>query len=483
MASITSPGVGSGLDVSGIVTQLVALERAPLQKMQATATQIQTRISSYGKVQGMIAAVDDAATTLGGSSLWGQTTATSGDAGSVGVTTTGSAAEGSYSVQVDQLAKAHGLASSAFTDSSVELGGGTLKFEFGTWDAGQTTFTANASATAVDVVIDPTASSLAEVRDQINAANAGVTAVILRDASGARLLLRSSATGEESALRISATDSLGDPLASGVGLGALAFDPPNGGTAMTQTQAAQNALVNVNGIDIVSTSNTLTEVLDGVNLTLTKATTSAVEITVSVDKAAMRSAIDSFVKAYNELNTFIAQQTRYDEASKVAGPLQGDSAAIRLRSQFRGLLGDSSTASTVFTRLTDIGFDVQKNGSIEIDATKLDAAFADLPELTKLFAADDGDSLTNTGDGFGKRFEDLADDSIGFEGTVPSRTEGLQQRLSQNQDEQDRLEERVALVQQRLLRQYTALDTQMSRIKGLFNSVSAQMASLSNNGG
>lgn len=250
---------------------------------------------------------------------------------------------------------------------------------------------------------------------------------------------------------------------------------------MTQTQAAQDALVNINGIDIESASNTLTEVLDGVSLTLTKATASAVEITVSVDKAAMRSAIDSFVKAYNDLNAFIAQQTRYDEGSKVAGPLQGDSAAIRLRNQFRGLLGDTSSASAVFTRLTDIGFDVQKNGSIEIDATKLDAALDDLPELTKLFAT--SDPLSTSGDGFGTRFQDLADDAIGFEGTVPSRTEGLQQRLSQNQDEQDRLEERVALVQQRLLRQYTALDTQMSRIKGLFSSVSAQMASLSNNNG
>ncbi|HWH72692.1 MAG TPA: flagellar filament capping protein FliD [Methylibium sp.] len=478
MATITSPGIGSGLDVNAIVSQLVALERAPIEKLQSTAKTIETKISAYGKIQSLVSGVRDAAAALGGSTLWGRTTGTSADATAVGVSTSGGAVAGSYSVQVNQLARAHSVASGAFADSSAVIGSGTLRIELGRWDAGNTTFTPGAAA-AVDVTIAPGADSLAQIRDQINAANAGVTAVIVTDVSGARLALRSTASGAENQLRITASDA-GGPLSNGVGLGQLAFNPPAGAGGLVQTQAGANALANINGLDIESASNQLEGVLDGVNLTLVRPTTTPIEVTVAPDGAAMKTAIETFVTAYNELNTYLASQTKYDEGAKKGATLQGDSAAISLRNQFRSLLGGTSEASTVFTRLSDIGFDVQRDGSIKLDTAKLDGALADLPEISRLFSA--SDPLYAPGDGFATRLRALADQLTGVDGLIASRNEGLQAQLERNEDDQDRLEDRVLLFQQRLLRQYTALDTQLGKMNGLSNYVSAQMAALAASG-
>lgn len=482
MASITSPGIGSGLDVNAIVSQLVALERAPIDKLQATAKTIETKISAYGKIQSLVSSVRDAAAKLGGASLWQQTTGTSADATALGVSTSGGALAGSYSVQVSQLARAHSVASGAFTDSTAVVGSGALHIEFGSWDAGNTAFTPGA-ATAVDITIAPGSNTLEAIRDQINNANAGVSAVIVRDASGARLALRSSTSGAENALRITASDGGGGALANGVGLGQLAFDPPGGAGGMTQTQVGQNALANINGLDIESASNQLTGVLDGVNLTLLRTTTAPVEVTVAADSAAMKTAIESFVTAYNDLNTYLASQTKYDEAAKKGATLQGDSAAISLRNQFRSLLGGTSEASSVFTRLSDIGFDVQRDGSIKLDATRLDGALANLPEVRRLFSA--STPLNPAGDGFATRFRALADRVTGIDGLIASRNDGLRAQLDRNEDDRDRLEDRVALFQQRLLRQYTALDTQLGKMNGLSSYVSQQMTALaaSNNSG
>ncbi len=481
MATITSPGIGSGLDVNAIVSQLVALERAPIEKLQSTAKTIETKISAYGKIQSLVSSVRDAAAKLGGASLWQQTTGTSADATALGVSTSGGAVAGSYSVQVSQLARAHSVASSAFTDGTAVVGSGTLHIEFGSWDSGNTAFTPGA-ATAVDITIAPGSNTLEAIRDQINNANAGVSAVIVRDASGARLALRSSASGAENALRITASDA-GGPLANGVGLGQLAFNPPAGAGGMAQTQAGQNALANINGLDIESASNQLNGVLDGINLTLLRTTTAPIEVTVAADSAAMKTAIEAFVTAYNELNTYLGAQTKYDAGAKKGATLQGDSAAVSLRNQFRTLLSGTSGASSVFTRLSDIGFDVQRDGSIQLDATQLDGALANLPEITRLFSA--STPLNPAGDGFATRFRALADRVTGIDGLIASRNDGLRAQLDRNEDDQDRLEDRVALFQQRLLRQYTALDTQLGKMNGLSSYVSQQMTALaaSNNSG
>lgn len=472
MATITSPGVGSGLDVNGIVSQLVALERRPLEKLEQAASTIQTRISSYGRVQSLFGSLRDAAAALGRSTQWQQTTATASDPTALSVSASSGASVGSYGVTVSSLARSQSLASTAFTDSATVVGGGTLQIELGGWNAGNTVFTPRSGSTAVNVSV-PANATLQQVRDAINGANAGVSAAIVTDASGARLTLRSRDSGLTNALRITATDSGGTPITTG--LGALGYNPPGGATSVSQTQAAANAAASINGLAVASESNTLSGVLDGASITLLKETgATPVSVSVTSDRTAMKTAIAAFTTAYNALNSYLAEQTKYDESSKTAGSLQGDSAALGMRSQMRSLLRAGSGASSVLTSLSDIGFNVQRDGAIATDAKKLDAALDRLPELARLFS--NADPVVPANVGFGERFRVMIDQIVGTTGTLTTRSDGLKATLKRNKTDQEKLEERVQRVQERLLKQYSALDTQMGQLNSLSSYVNSQVA-------
>ena len=220
MATISSAGIGSGLDVNSIVTQLVAIERQPIAALQTKATKIQTQISEFGKQKSALATLRDAASKLTSGDFWGQTTGATSDISAVNVTTTTGAVAGNYAVEVSALAAAQSVATGVFAASTTPPGAGTLHIEIGTWGAGQTSFAPKAGATAVDITIGAT-DTLADVRDKINSANAGVTAMVLTDASGSRLMMRSTATGAVNAFRTSVVDADGTN-ADATGLSALA---------------------------------------------------------------------------------------------------------------------------------------------------------------------------------------------------------------------------------------------------------------------
>jgi flagellar hook-associated protein 2 len=378
---------------------------------------------------------------------------------------------------VQRLASVQSNATGVYASAETLVGEGTLRIELGSWGAGQTSFTPKPGATAVDITLGPPAQSLAQLRDKINASNSGVVASVLTDASGARLVLRSASTGEMNGFRIGVTDADGNNF-DGLGLSALAFDPSAGILTMAQALAAANAAASLNGLPISSESNTLSNVLDGMTLTLGKVTAAPVLVEAKPDTASMRKALDSFVSAYNDLNKLLLDQTKYDAASQTAGLLQGDSAAVAMRSQMRSLIGGSSGASAMFGRLAEVGFDVQSDGSIKLDETQLANGLANLDEIEKLFA--NSDLLDPANDGIAVRLRKMADQVLGIEGSIGTRSEGLRQRIESNQDRQDRLEDRVALVEKRLRAQYTALDRQMASLSSLSNYVTQQLAAMSN---
>ena len=475
MASISSIGIGSGLDIESMITQLVAVERVPVTKLQTEATSLQTKLSTYGKLQSSMAALRDAASALTRASTWKATVGSSSDPASVAVTTSSSTLPGSYSIEVSRLASVQSNATGVYASADALVGEGTLHIELGTWGPGQTSFTPKAGATAVDITVGPPAESLAQLRDKINASNSGVVASVLTDASGARLVLRSAATGEANGFRIGVTDTDGNN-SDGLGLSALAFDPSAGILTMAQALAAANASASLNGLPIGSESNTLSNVLDGMTLTLGKVTSAPVLVEAKPDTANIRKALDSFVTAYNDLNKLVAEQTKYDAASKTAGVLQGDSAAVSIRAQMRSLLGSSSSASAMFGRLADVGFDVQTDGSIKLDETKLANGLANLDEMRKLFA--NSDLVTPANNGIATQLRAMADQVLGIEGSIATRTEGLRKRIDLNQDRQEMLEDRIAMVEKRLRAQYTALDKQMASLTSLSNYVTQQISAL-----
>jgi len=439
--SISSPGIGSGLDVNSIVTQLVELERRPIAALQEKKTKLNTQLSSIGLVQSYMVNVQAVAAQLGRSDFWTKSIASSSDSTAVAATALASAVPASYSIEVLSLASAQSLSTvaGAITDAS-NMGAGTLTITRG--------------ATAVPItIVDGT--SLAAVRDQINAAKAGVTAAIIQDGTGPRLVFSGSDTGTANAVSIAVTGATGQ-------LAALSY--PSG---MTQDRPAANASLKINGLQISSAKNNLSGVVDGLNLTLAKVTTSPVQVTVGSDNAAMKKGITDFVSAYNEISRYLSTQTKYDDASKVAGALQGDRSAVGMLNQLRSTLQQTSTASTVYTRLGDLGLELQRDGSIKINSAKLDAAVADPAELSLAF--------TTLQTGFGQRFKALGDSVLGTEGLLTTRTNGLRDSISRNDKDQKRLEERIARVQERLTRQYSALDGSLNRLNGLGSYVQQQI--------
>ena len=473
--SVTSIGVGSGLDVTSIISSLMAVESKPLTLLQSAASTINTEISAVGQIKSLTSTLGDKAQALASASLWNQTTSTSSDSSVVTAdTSSGNAVAGDYSVTVQQLAQGQTVTSSPFGSSASTLSEGTLTIQLGTWSGTPpSAFAAKSGAGPVSITIGAGETSLAAIRDKINGANAGVTASIITDANGARLSLRSTATGAENGFKITASETVDDGDAT-TGLSALTYDPTAAGSQLTLNQGALNAKATVNGIGVESASNTLANISDGLSLTLSKVSATPVDVKVGTDTTSMTNAINDFVKAYNALNSYIHDQTKYDPTSKSGGPLQGDPSIIGFQNQMRGILNTDSTASSMFSRLSDIGISVQADGSLAASSTKLATALANPAQVEALFATN---GATNAGTGFAVRFSNLCDQSLDVtNGNLSTRYSGLQGELKRNSTEQDNMQTHLDATQARLTAQYQALDTAMSKMSALSSYVTQQIS-------
>jgi flagellar hook-associated protein 2 len=465
MASISSAGIGSGLDVNSIVTQLMSIERQPLNALQTKATAIQSTVSEYGKVKSAISTLRDAASKLSGSSLWGQTVSTSSNAAAVTSTTNGSVA-GTYAVAVQSLASVQTVATGVYPTTTSTPGSGVLTIDMGAWGAGQTSFTGKTPAVSANINIAAT-DTLTDVRDKINAAGVGVTALIMTDSSGSRLLMRSNVSGAENGFRTS-------------GVAGLGFNPPGGAAGMTQTQAAADAKATVNGLPVTSTTNSFVNIVDGLSLTLNAVTTAPVNVDVAADKDNLKKAVTAFAEAYSAVMKLISTDTKYDPVTKKGGPLLADSAVSTMQTQMRALVSEVSGASAVFGHLSDVGLQIQTDGSLTVNAAKLDSALVNLPELKKAFS--NSDALNSANNGFAKKFKALNDTMLASDGSLANRTDGLSTQITRNQKSQDDMNIRLAGIEKRLRAQYNALDARMGQLTGKSGLVSQQIAAYNRGG-
>ncbi len=473
VGSITSTGIGSGLDVAGILDRLMAVEGRPLTLLKTAATTLNTRLSNVGKMQGYFSALRDKANALTSPTLWSGTTATSSDAASVKVSTGTNATAGSYAINVQRLATGQTVSGSPLASSASTLSAGTLTIDLGTYGSGSPAadFTAKAGSSPITIDIGAGDTSLASVRDKINAAGAGVVATIVSDASGARLSLRSRETGAENAFRVTASETTDDGNA-GTGLSALGYDASAADSPMARTASAVNAALSINGIALASASNTLTDVVDGLTVNLLKTTASDVDVSVATDTATVKTAITDFVSAFNTLSSFIKTQTAYNADSKTAGALQGDQSTLALQNQLRAVLNEGSSASSTWSRLSDVGLTLKSDGTLETASAKLDNALANLPELKKLLSAD---SSTSAGMGYVRRFKNLADAALGTEGVFETRNAGIRASVERNSKSQDLMQQRLDQTRARLQAQYSALDTKMATLSNLSSYMSQQI--------
>lgn len=470
--SISSLGVGSGLDAETIIAKLMSLEHKPVDNLQTLQDGMKTQLSAIGSLQSLLSTMQDKARALTSVTLWGQTTATSTDSSIASATTSSGAATGSYQVTVQSLAKAQTVTSLAQDNSQSTLSEGTLTIELGTW-GGPDGFEAKDGSSPVNITIGPGETSLAAIRDKINAAGAGVSATIINDANGARLSLRSTETGAENGFRITATESVDDGD-SEAGLSILGYDEDAASTPMLFNQAAANAKALINGIEVESATNTLSKVADGLTLTLSRESATPVQITVASDTASVKTAITEFVTAFNALSSSLQSNLKYDSGSQKAGTLQGDRAAISLQWGLRGVINTPSSASSAFSVLSDIGIAMKQDGTLATTGSKLDAALQNPDELKKLLTTN-GD--TNGKTGFIQRFANLASAMLDTEGAIELRQTSLEAAIKRNQKEQDAYEDRLVLTEKRLRAQYETLDTKMATLSTLASYVSQQFGS------
>ncbi|MDQ6685645.1 MAG: flagellar filament capping protein FliD [Pseudomonadota bacterium] len=489
--TISSAGIGSGLNVDAIVTSLLAIEKRPLTRLQTAATTMQSKLSTFGQIQSLVSGLHDAAAPLFAATSFTLTSATSSDPGSVSAGTSGTATPGLYSVGVGAQASTQTVvsASGQFVDATSVVGTGSLTITLGAYGAPDPslppTFTAKAAATPVTITIGPSDNTLGGIRDKINAANAGVTASIVTDSSGSRLSLQSSATGAVNGFQVSVADSDGNNV-DNLGLSRLAYDGTSPwGTQLTRTQTSADAVAYINGIRVTSTTNSVSGAVDGVTFNLAKVGAvdptglpAPVTINVSRNTDAIKNSLKNFISSYNTLHGYLVQQTKYDAATKTAALLQGDSIAVSVENQMASMLSQPSTASTVFGTFSSLGVQLQKDGSLVLNESVASAALTNLSEVSKALSTS---STTPGANGLAQRISKWTGDLLAFSGTLPGKTKAIQSNIAKNQKDQDAFGDRLKLIEQRLRAQYTALDSTMSKANALAKFVTQQFSTNNNN--
>ncbi len=389
-STISSPGLGSGLDVKSIVTQLMAIEQQPLTALQNKETNLQTRISAFGSIKSALAAFQATMTPMTTRAGFKTLGVSVGDANAIVATLGTGATAGNYSMDVTALAQAQKLVSNGFASTDTLVGTGSLTFTFGTTVG--STFTADAAQPAQSVTIATGQDALSGIRDAINAAQAGVTATIVNDgsATGQRLILTSNKTGAASSMQVSVVDGDGNAT-DAVGLSQLAYDPAaavGSGRNLTETQIAQDAAVTIDGLAIHRASNTFADAIPGVSLTLKSLTTTPTTLAVSADTSGVSTSVASFVAAYNAVQSTLTSLTKYDATTKTASVLTGDSTVRLIQNQLRTLVGGSLGNGGRYDTLSEIGVSFQSDGTLKLDAAKLQTALGtDSNAVTQLFAA------------------------------------------------------------------------------------------------
>lgn len=368
----------------------MALERRPLSLLDKKEGDYQAKLSAFGALKGALSSFQSALSGLSSPAKFSSLKASIADGTVATVSASSSAVAGSYSLDVTTLARAHSLKSDPFASTSATVGSGSITVTFGSWDGA--TFTANGDRPAQSVTINPSSNTLAGVRDAINAANIGVSASIVNDGVGQRLVVTSQYTGEDNSLKITVDDDDGTDTDTS-GLSQIAYNPAaaaGSGKNLSQTVAATNAALTVNGVAIDQATNTLSDVIDGVTLTLLKETAGTpTTVTVARDSSAISNSVGAFVRGYNDLRKTLSELSAYNPTTRQAAVLQGEAALRSVESQLRDALNTSLRfAGGGLSTLSEIGISFQKDGSLAFDSSKFQKVFDDpSKDIATLFAA------------------------------------------------------------------------------------------------
>ena len=482
MAISGIPGLGSGMDVRGMVDALVSAEAAPktaqLDRLEKSTT---AKVSALGQFRSALSTFQTALGKLNDPALFEKRGATSSAADTVSITADANAVPGNYNVQVFNLAQSSKVALAGFDNASDAIGSGTL--------------TINVGDEALDIELSE--ASLTDIRDAINAAgkDSGLSATIVSDPSGeggSRLVLSSSESGTGNDISVAVS---GDATCE---LGRLAFAPPSGTDADFEPSPidadnpraarvisySRDANLAIDGINLSSASNTVEDAIEGVTLTLNKAQSAealenaeTINLGVTEDRAAVRKSINDFVDAYNAMLKSVNTLTNVTpiadgNAEPLAAELVGDASVRSFMSAMRTELGSVSNGSGIRI-LADLGITTQADGTLAVDNTQMNKALDNNFEQVNAFF---------TGEqGLMARMEAKVKPYTESGGILENRTKALQQTLTGPggvDDQRESLAARLTKLETRMLAQFNAMDALVSQMSSTSSFLTAQLDSL-----
>ncbi|HTE40128.1 MAG TPA: flagellar filament capping protein FliD [Steroidobacteraceae bacterium] len=459
MATLQSPGVGSGLDINTLVTQLMAAERAPKEgQLKRDTTAIATEISALGTLKGALSAFNSTLKSLSTVDVFNARSALSSDDEVFTATAASNSAPSTYNIRVNELAKAHQIAShTGFSaGSSSVIGAGSLTISLG--------------SKAFGLEISAEKARLSDIRDAINSAadNPGVRAAIVNATDGAHLVLTSTKTGVANKIKV-------ETPASG-GLEQLAYDL-SGNTANYDLKAtASDSEILIAGFLHKSETNVVSDAIDGVTLTLKKKSPDDdVSLSIEANKDAAKTRIQNFVSQYNAARQQLADLGKYEAATGKSGPLIGDALLRSVTAEVRrGISDPVAGIKGELTSLSRIGITTDKTGNLTIDDSKLDAALAsNFDSVGQLFGSENGIAARLSAT-ISKRLEVTAE--------IASRNVSLDKRSKDVTKRGQELEVYLAKVEEKYRRQFSALDTAVARMQSTSSFLSQQLGAIANIG-
>ena len=386
---ITASGLGSGLDINSLVSQLVQSERASFDlAISRERDKIVPRISALGEFKAAAANVQQAISPLKQATNYDRKLAESSNTSALRATASSVAVAGSYQVNVERLATTQSLASSGFTATDEVVGTGSLELRFGTTDYSggvYNGFTNNPERNPVSIQIDSSNNTLAGIMNSINDADAGVRASIVNDGSGFRLLLASEMTGAANSIEISIAGDGDGNNTDNAGLSRLSFSA--GAANLQQTQAAQDLRFSLNGLTIENSSNQLASAIPGVTLTFQEETSSPFTLSVRRDTDTIVNAARGFVDAYNAFRAKVAETSGYDQATEIAGPLISDFTTRSVVRDIEGTLrGNLVGLGAGFNNLAEFGITTDRGGVLRLDEQRFTDILVNQPDkMSRLY--------------------------------------------------------------------------------------------------
>jgi flagellar hook-associated protein 2 len=435
--AIQATGMGaSGLDVNSLVSQLVAAERAPLdQRIRTRETAITTKLSAFSTLKGALSNVKAALQALKSADALAGRTANLTDSSAFRVSFGSGSVTGNYAIEVLSLASTHKMSSALFSSATNEPGNGNL------------TITQGAESFSFSV---GSGTTLAQLVETINTHpdNTGVTATLMTTSDGVRLLLSSTEGGSGNAITLTGTGSL-DTFATGFSVNSTGTD----------------AVVKIDGVTVTSATNTLTNVIDGVTLTLTSAKPGTViNFGVQADTAGAEDRLRKFVTEYNNYVSTSRRLRAFDASSNAAGPLIADSLVRNIEMALRReLTARTNSASPDFDSVLAMGFSIGNDARLSINDARFKSAVSErIEDVVKVFTASDG---------LVERLDALLETQLASDGLIQSRTESL--NSSKRRLDQDKLavENRMSAVEKRYRKQFVALDQLLTQMQGMSSSI------------